>query len=394
MSNPDPIVIVAAKRTPMGGFSGGLSAVSATSLGATAIRAAMQEVNLASDQIDEVIMGCVLPAGLKQAPARQAALEADLALSTACTTINKVCGSGMKSAMQAHDALLAGSVNIAIAGGMESMTNAPHLLPKGRSGIKMGHGQILDHMMTDGLENAYDGLAMGCFAQDTADESGLTREDMDAYAIQSLARANAAISNGAFNNEVTPVTIKSRRGESVFSIDEQPGNARPDKIPSLRPAFKKDGTITAANASSISDGAAALVMMKQSEAEKRGLTPLCKVVAHAMHAQKPAEFTIAPVGAMNNVLAKANWTANDVDLFEINEAFAMVTMLGIKALDLDIEKVNVNGGACALGHPLGASGARILVTLIHALKNRGLSKGVASLCIGGGEATAMAIEMM
>jgi len=394
MSTQDPIVIVAAKRTPMGGFMGGLSAVSATTLGATAIRGAMGAANLANDQVDEVIMGCVLPAGLKQAPARQAALEADLALSTACTTINKVCGSGMKAAMQAHDALLAGSIDVAIAGGMESMTNAPHLLPKGRSGIKMGHGQVLDHMMTDGLENAYDGIAMGCFAQETADESAFTREDMDAYAIRSLARANAAIADGAFVNEISPVTIKSRRGDLVFDIDEQPGNARPDKIPSLRPAFKKDGTITAANSSSISDGAAALVMMKLSEAQKRGLTPLCKVVAHATNSQKPAEFTVAPVGAMQKVLAKANWTAADVDLFEINEAFAMVTMLGIKALDLDVEKVNVNGGACALGHPLGASGARIMVTLIHALKNRGLSKGLASLCIGGGEATAIAIEMM
>lgn len=394
MSTQDPIVIVAAKRTPMGGFMGGLSAVSATTLGATAIRGAMQAANLSNDQVDEVIMGCVLPAGLKQAPARQAALEADLDLSTACTTINKVCGSGMKAAMQAHDALLAGSIDVAIAGGMESMTNAPHLLPKGRSGIKMGHGQVLDHMMTDGLENAYDGIAMGCFAQETADESAFTREDMDAYAIRSLARANAAIADGSFANEIAPVTIKSRRGDSVFEIDEQPGNARPDKIPSLRPAFKKDGTITAANSSSISDGAAALVMMKLSEAKKRGLTPLCKIVAHAMHAQKPAEFTVAPVGAMQKVLAKANWTTADVDLFEINEAFAMVTMLGIKELDLDVAKVNVNGGACALGHPLGASGARIMVTLIHALKNKGLSKGLASLCIGGGEATAIAVEMM
>ena len=394
MSTQDPIVIVAAKRTPMGGFMGGLSAVSATTLGATAIRGAMQAANLSNDQVDEVIMGCVLPAGLKQAPARQAALEADLDLSTACTTINKVCGSGMKAAMQAHDALLAGSIDIAIAGGMESMTNAPHLLPKGRSGIKMGHGQVLDHMMTDGLENAYDGVAMGCFAQETADQSAFSREDMDAYAIRSLERANAAIASGAFVNEIAPVTIKSRRGDSVFDIDEQPGNARPDKIPSLRPAFKKDGTITAANSSSISDGAATLVMMKLSEAKKRGLTPLCKIVAHATNSQKPAEFTVAPVGAMQKVLAKANWTAADVDLFEINEAFAMVTMLGIKALDLDVEKVNVNGGACALGHPLGASGARIMVTLIHALKNRGLSKGLASLCIGGGEATAIAIEMM
>ena len=394
MSNVDPIVIVSAKRTPMGGFMGGLSSVAAPSLGATAIRAALDEAKIENDQVDEVIMGCVLPAGLKQAPARQAALAADLDLSTVCTTINKVCGSGMKAAMQAHDALMAGSIDVAIAGGMESMTNAPHLLPNGRSGIKMGHGQVLDHMMTDGLENAYDGIAMGCFAQGTADENSFTREEMDAYAIRSLSRANAAIESGAFVNEIAPVTIKSRRGDSVFEIDEQPGNARPDKIPSLRAAFKKDGTITAANSSSISDGAAALVMMKLSEAQKRGLTPLCKVVAHATHAQKPEEFTVAPVGAMKKVLAKAGWTTADVDLFEINEAFAMVTMLGMKALELDAEKVNVNGGACALGHPLGASGARIMVTLIHALKNRGLSKGLASLCIGGGEATAIAVEML
>ena len=394
MSTVDPVVIISAKRTPMGGFMGGLSSVAAPSLGATAIRAALEEAKLDNDQVDEVIMGCVLPAGLKQAPARQAALAADLDLSTVCTTINKVCGSGMKAAMQAHDALMAGSVDVAIAGGMESMTNAPHLLPKGRTGIKMGHGQVLDHMMTDGLENAYDGIAMGCFAQGTADENSFTREAMDEYAIRSLSRANAAIESGAFTNEIAPVTIKSRRGDSVFEIDEQPGNARPDKIPSLRAAFKKDGTITAANSSSISDGAAALVMMKLSEAEKRGLTPLCKVVAHATHAQKPEEFTVAPVGAMKKVLDKANWSTADVDLFEINEAFAMVTMLGMKALELDVDKVNVNGGACALGHPLGASGARIMVTLIHALKNKGLSKGLASLCIGGGEATAIAVEML
>jgi acetyl-CoA C-acetyltransferase len=394
MSLVDPIVIVSAKRTPMGGFMGGLSTVAAPNLGATAIQAAVEAANLASDQIDEVIMGCVLPAGLKQAPARQAALIADLTLSTVCTTINKVCGSGMKAAMQAHDALAAGSIDIAVAGGMESMSNAPHLLPSGRSGIKMGHGKVLDHMMTDGLENAYDGIAMGCFAQETADEAGFSRENMDEYAIRSLSRANAAIESGAFVNEVAAVTIKSRRGDSIFSVDEQPGNARPDKIPSLRAAFKKDGTITAANSSSISDGAAALVMMKQSEAQKRGLAPLCKVIAHATHAQKPEEFTVAPVGAMNKVLAKANWSTADVDLWEINEAFAMVTMLAIKELALDVDKVNVNGGACALGHPLGASGARIIVTLIHALKNQGLSKGLASLCIGGGEATAIAVEML
>ena len=394
MSANDPIVIVSAARTPMGGFMGGLSNVAAPSLGATAIKAAVADAKLENDQVDEVIMGCVLPAGLKQAPARQAALEAELDLSTVCTTINKVCGSGMKAAMQAHDAIVAGSIDVAIAGGMESMTNAPYMMPKARSGMRMGHGQVLDHMMLDGLENAYDGVSMGCFAQETADESGFTREEMDDYAIRSLSRATAAIESDAFKNEVAPVTISSRRGEIIFDTDEQPGNARPDKIPSLRPAFKKDGTITAANSSSISDGAAALVLMKQSEAEKRGLAPLCKVVGHATHAQKPAEFTVAPVGAMKKVLAKANWSTDDVDLFEINEAFAMVTMLAIKELELDAEKVNVNGGACALSHPLGASGARIMVTLIHAMKNRGLSKGIASLCIGGGEATAIALEML
>lgn len=394
MSNSDPIVIVSALRTPMGGFSGCLANVTAPELGASAIKAAVAEAKLSNDQIDEVIMGCVLPAGLKQAPARQAAISADLALSTVCTTINKVCGSGMKAAMQAHDALLAGSIEVAIAGGMESMSNAPYILPKARTGMRMGHGQVLDHMMLDGLENAYDGISMGCFAQETADETGFTREEMDEFAIRSLSRANAAIETGAFKNEITPVTVTSRRSETVIDTDEQPGNARPDKIPSLRPAFKKDGTITAANSSSISDGAAALVMMKLSTAKAKGLTPLCKVVAHATHAQKPAEFTVAPVGAMNKLLDKAGWTAQDVDLFEINEAFAMVTMLAVKHMDLDINKVNIHGGACALGHPLGASGARIMVTLIHALKNKGLSKGVASLCIGGGEATAIAVELV
>jgi len=394
MSTSDPIVIVSAIRTPMGGFSGCLANVKAPDLGATAIKAAVAEAKLASDQVDEVIMGCVLPAGLKQAPARQATIAAGLALSTVCTTINKVCGSGMKAAMQAHDALLAGSIDVAVAGGMESMSNAPYILPKARTGMRMGHGQVLDHMMLDGLENAYDGISMGCFAQETADETGFTREQMDEFAIRSLSRANAAIDSGAFKNEITPVTVINRRKETVIDTDEQPGNARPEKIPTLRPAFKKDGTITAANSSSISDGAAALVMMKLSTAQARGLTPLCKVVAHASHAQKPAEFTVAPVSAMNKLLDKAGWTTADVDLFEINEAFAMVTMLAVKNMDLDIDKVNVNGGACALGHPLGASGARIMVTLIHALKNKGLSKGVASLCIGGGEATAIAVEML
>ena len=390
----DPVVIVSAIRTPMGGFTGCLANTSATELGATAIKAAVLQANLISDQVDEVLMGCVLTAGLKQAPARQAAISADLALSTVCTTINKVCGSGMKAVMQAHDALLAGSIDVVVAGGMESMSNAPYLLPKARVGMHMGHGEVLDHMMLDGLENAYDGISMGCFAQETADEMSFTREQMDEFALRSLSRANAAIDSGAFKNEITPVIVTSKRKELVIDTDEQPGNARPDKIPSLRAAFRKDGTITAANSSSISDGAAALVMMKLSAAKARGLTPLCKVVAHVTHAQKPTEFTLAPVGAMNKLLDKAGWTVNDVDLFEINEAFAMVTMLAVKEMDLDINKVNIHGGACALGHPLGASGARIIVTLIHALKNKGSSKGIASLCIGGGEATAIALELI
>jgi len=394
MSSIDPVVIVSAIRTPMGGFSGCLSNVVAPELGANAIKAALAEAKLSSDQVDEVIMGCVLPAGLKQAPARQASIAAGLALSTVCTTINKVCGSGMKAAMQAHDALFAGSIEIAVAGGMESMSNAPYILPKAREGMRMGHGQVLDHMMLDGLENAYDGISMGCFAQETADENSFTREQMDEFALRSLSRANAAIDSGAFKSEITPVTVVNRRKETVIDTDEQPGNALPEKIPTLRPAFTKDGTITAANSSSISDGAAALVMMKLSTAQARGLTPLCKVVAHATHAQEPTRFTEAPVNAMNKLLDKAGWTVADVDLFEINEAFAMVTMFAIKNMNLDVDKVNVNGGACALGHPLGASGARIMVTLIHALKNKGLSKGVATLCIGGGEATAIAVEML
>lgn len=394
MSVSDPIVIVSAQRTPMGGFMGCFSSVTTPELGAVAIQSAVEKAGLSKDQVDEVVMGCVLPAGLKQAPARQAALSAGLSESTVCNTINKVCGSGMKAVMDIHDSLIAGSINVAVAGGMESMSNAPYMLPKARSGMRMGHSNVLDHMMLDGLENAYDGISMGCFAQSTADTEQYTREQMDEFAIRSLSRANAAIESGAFANEIAPVTVSSRRGDTLVDIDEQPGNARPDKIPSLRPAFKKDGTITAANSSSISDGAAALVMMKLSEAQKRGLTPLCKVIAHATHAQAPQEFTVAPVGAVEKLLAKANWLATDVDLYEVNEAFAMVTMLAVDKLGLDIEKVNINGGACALGHPLGASGARILVTLIHGLKNKGLSKGVATLCIGGGEATAVAVEMI
>ncbi|KZN30538.1 acetyl-CoA acetyltransferase [Pseudoalteromonas luteoviolacea S2607] len=392
MSN-EAVVIVAAKRTPMGGFMGSLSGAAATDLGATAIKAVMNDTGLSDASIDEVIMGCVLPAGLGQAPARQAMLHAGLARSTGATTINKVCGSGLKAAMFAHDLIKSGSIKSAIAGGMESMTNAPYFMPNARGGMRMGHSQVVDHMMADGLEDAYDKKAMGCFAQDTADQYGITRENMDEFALNSLSKANAAIENGSFDNEVIPHIISTRKGDVEVTTDEQPGNARPAKIPSLRPAFKKDGTITAANSSSISDGAAALILMSESEAKAHGLTPLCKIVAHATHSQAPAEFTIAPVGAMNSLLDRAGWSKDDVDLWEINEAFAMVTMLAINEMKLDSAKVNVNGGACALGHPIGASGARILVTLIHALRNRGLSKGIASLCIGGGEAVALAVEV-
>ncbi|MBT1065208.1 acetyl-CoA C-acyltransferase [Bowmanella sp. Y26] len=387
----DSIVIVAAQRTPMGGFVGSLSSLSATELGAKAIAAAVGEVN--GVQVDEVIMGCVLPAGLGQSPARQAAIKAGLPLSAGVTTINKVCGSGMKAVMLAHDLIKAGSINTAVAGGMESMSNAPYLLPKARSGYRMGHGQVLDHMMLDGLENAYDGKAMGCFAQDTADKEDLTREKMDAFALSSLSKAKLAIESGAFANEICAVTVSTRKGEVEVSQDEGPGNAMPEKIPNLRPAFKKDGTITAANSSSISDGAAALVVMRESDALAQGYKPLARILGHSTHSIEPENFTVAPVGAMQKLLDKLGWQAGDVDLFEINEAFAMVTMLAIRQLDLDEAKVNVNGGACALGHPIGASGARILVTLIHAMKNRGLKRGMASLCIGGGEATAMAVEL-
>ena len=390
MSN-EAVVIVAAKRTPMGGFNGSLSSVPSTELGAEAIKSICTDVDVS--QIDEVIMGCVLPAGLGQAPARQAALKAGLPLSAGAITLNKVCGSGLKAVMLAHDLIKAGSAEVVVAGGMESMSNAPYLLPKARTGYRMGHGQVLDHMMLDGLENAYDGKAMGCFAQDTADSEGLTRGQMDEYALTSLSRANEAINTGAFANEISAITISTRKGDVVVDTDEGPGSARPDKIPSLRPAFKKDGTVTAANSSSISDGAAALLVMSESKAASLGLTPLAKVVAHATNAIEPENFTVAPVGAMEKVLDKAGWSKEDVDLWEINEAFAMVTMLAIQKLGLDAEKVNINGGACALGHPIGASGARILVTLIHALANKGAKKGLASLCIGGGEGVALAVEM-
>jgi len=394
MSELDPIVIVSAKRTPLGGFQGSLSSLTAPELGATAIQAAIKEAGITGDDIDEVIMGCVLPAGLGQAPARQAAIKAGVKLAAGATTINKVCGSGMKAAMMANDFIQAGSIDVAVVGGFESMSNVPYMLPNARGGMRMGHGKAMDHMFLDGLEDAYEGKAMGCFAQETANEFEFTRESLDEYAIRSLTRAQEAITEGKFDAEVAPVTFSTRKGDVTVSVDEQPGNARIDKIPSLRPAFAKDGTITAANSSSISDGASAMVMMKLSEAEKRGLTPLAKVISHATNSIEPAKFTTAPIGAMNSALEKAGWTVNDVDLFEINEAFAMVTMAAMREMDLPADKVNVNGGACALGHPLGASGARIMVTLLHALKNRGLKKGLASLCIGGGEATAIALELM
>ena len=388
------IVIVGGARTPMGGFQGSLSSISAVDLGAISIREAVARAGIDAADVDEVIMGCVLPAGLKQGPARQASLNAGLPAATGCTTINKLCGSGMKAVMQAHDALKAGSNSIMVAGGMESMSNAPYIIEKARSGLRMGHGEIKDHMFFDGLEDARTGRLMGSFAQDTADQYGLTREEMDAYAIESLKRAQAAIENGTLASEIVPVTVKTRKGEVVVKDDEQPLNANLDKIPSLKPAFKKDGTVTAANASSISDGASALVMMTAAEAERRGLKPLARIVAHATQSQDPSEFTLAPIGAMTNLFNKTGWSAADVDLFEINEAFAMVAMLAMREHDLDHAKVNIYGGACAQGHPVGSTGSRIIITLINALQQTGGKRGVASLCIGGGEATAVAIELV
>ena len=393
----DPIVIVSVARTPMGGFQGELAGLTGPQLGAVAIKAAVERARLAPEQVQEVIMGCVLPAGVGQAPARQAALGAGLPLAAGCTTINKVCGSGMKATMLAHDLLLAGTNEVMVAGGMESMSNAPYLLPKARGGYRLGHGQLLDHMFLDGLEDSYSkenkGRLMGTFAEDCAGHFDFSRAAQDAFAVASTERAQAAINDGAFTWEVVPVTVAGRKGEVVVDRDEQPLKAQLDKIGTLKPAFKKDGTVTAANSSSISDGAAALVLMRKSTADKLGLAPLATIVGHATHAQEPQWFTTAPVGAMQKVLAKAGWGVGDVDLWEINEAFAVVTMAAMKELNLPHDKVNVNGGACALGHPIGASGARILVTLIGALRRRGLKRGVASLCIGGGEATAMAIEL-
>ncbi len=393
MSHNDPVVIVGAARTPMGGLQGDFASLAAARLGGAAIRAALERAGVSGDLVDEVIMGCVLPAGQGQAPARQASLDAGVPLAAGCTTVNKMCGSGMKAAMFAHDLLLAGTNDVMVAGGMESMTNAPYLLPKARAGYRLGHGQLLDHMFLDGLEDAYDkGRLMGTFAEDCAGQYSFTREAQDNFAITSLTRAMRAIDDGSFAAEVVPVTVSSRRGDVVVDKDEQPHKANLDKIPQLKPAFRKEGTVTPANSSSISDGGAALVLMRQSEAEKRGLTPLARILAHSTHAQEPALFTTAPVGAIGKLLDKTGWAAADVDLYEINEAFAVVTMAAMKELDLPHDKVNVHGGACALGHPIGCSGARILVTLLHALQKYDLRTGVAALCIGGGEATAVAIE--
>ena len=395
MSTSDPIVIVGMARTPMGGFQGVLKDVSAPELGSFAIRAALERGGVPAEDVDEVLMGCVLPAGLGQAPARQASLGAGIPVSTGCTTVNKMCGSGMKTTMLAHDLLKAETNEVMVAGGIESMSNAPYILPKARSGQRLGHGQMLDHMFLDGLEDAFDkGKLMGVFAERTAKKYGFSREAQDEFAIRSLTRAKKAIEDGSFDAEVTPVTFKNRQGEVTVEQDEQPLTANLEKIPKLRPAFDKDGTVTAANSSSISDGAAALVMMRESTAKKRGLKPIARFLGHSSFAQEPAWFTTAPVSAIRNLLETVGWNVDDVDLFEINEAFAVVTMVAMKDLDLPADKVNVHGGACALGHPVGASGTRILVTLISALQKYGKTRGVASLCIGGGEATAMAVEVL
>jgi len=391
----DHVVIASYARTPMGGFQGALGGASAPELGAVAVKAAIERAGVAGEQVAQIYMGCVLAAGQGQAPARQAALGAGLPQHVEATTINKMCGSGMQAAIMAHDALAAGSADIIVAGGMESMTNAPYLLPKHRGGARMGHDVIKDSMFLDGLEDAYSrGKPMGVFAEETARDYQFTRQAQDDYAIRSLTRASEAIASGAFAREIVPVTVSTRKGEVVVDTDEQPGNAKIDKIPTLKPAFVKDGTVTAANSSSISDGAAALVLTRQSVAEKLGLPVVARVVSHAAHAHEPARFTTAPVPAIRKALEKAGWTIDDVDLFEVNEAFAVVAMVAAKELDIPAEKLNVNGGACALGHPIGASGARVLATLLAALENRGLKRGVASLCIGGGEATAMAVELV
>ena len=394
-SNIDPIVIVEAKRTAIGGLQGGFSTLSAADLGGAAIKAVKDSAKLSDTDVDNVIMGCVLQAGQGQAPARQASFKGGFGDALPCVTINKMCGSGLQAVMYAHDLIKADTHNVVIAGGMESMTNAPYLLPKARAGMRMGHGEVYDHMFLDGLEDAYErGKLMGVFADRCAAHYDFTREQQDAYALESLSRAQKAIESGAFSSQIAPVTISGRKGDVVLDTDEQPGNAMPDKIPLLRPAFGKDGTVTAANASSISDGGAALLVMKASEAERRGLKPLVKILGHSVHARAPEWFTTAPVGAMSALLDKLNMQADDIDLYEINEAFAVVTMAALHEFKLPHEKVNIHGGACALGHPIGASGARILVTLIHAMKEKGLKTGMASLCIGGGEAVALAVESM
>ena len=395
MTATDPICILSYARTPMGAFQGSLSGATATQLGSAAVSAAVERSGVSPDAIEKIFMGCVLPAGLGQAPARQAALGAGLPQSVEATTVNKVCGSGMQAAIFAHDMLAAGSADIIVAGGMESMTNAPYLSAKHRSGARIGHDRLLDHMMLDGLEDAYDaGRAMGTFAEDAAREYQFTREAQDEYAIESLSRANAAIQSGAFDRELTSVTVSGRKGDTVVTTDEQPGKGNPDKIPGLKAAFAKDGTITAATSSSISDGAAALVLTRESVADRLGLTPVARIVAHAAHAQAPAKFTSAPVPALKKALERAGWSQSDVDLFEVNEAFACVAMIAMHDLGIARDVINVNGGATALGHPIGASGARILATLLAALQNRGGKRGLASLCIGGGEATAMAVELI
>ena len=395
MRNADPVVILSYARTPMGAMQGALADVSATDLGATVVKAAVERAGVDGAAIERIYMGCVLPAGLGQAPARQAAIKAGLPKSVQATTVNKVCGSGMQTVIMGSEALAAGSVDYVIAGGMESMTNAPYLLKKHRSGARIGHDTAYDHMFLDGLEDAYEaGRAMGTFAQDTADDYKLTREAQDDYAIESLRRAQSAIADGAFKAEIVPVTVATRKGDVIIDTDEQPGKGMPDKIPTLKPAFAKDGTITAATSSSISDGAAARVLTRQSVADANGQKPIARIVAHAAHAQEPSAFTTAPVGAINTCLAKAGWTIADVDLFEVNEAFACVAMFAMHDLGIAHDKINVHGGATALGHPIGASGARIITTLVAALQRHGKKRGLASLCIGGGEATALAIELI
>ncbi len=390
----DSVVIVAAKRTPIGAFQGALRGATAPQLGATAIAGALEASGVDGADVDRVLMGCVLPAGMGQAPARQAALAAGIPEGVPCVTVNKMCGSGLETIIMAHDMIKAGSIGIAVAGGLESMTNAPYLLPKARAGMRMGHQQALDHMFWDGLQDPFTGEMMGHFGQVTADEYGFTREEMDAYAIESVTRAQRAVSDGSFTDEIAPVTITSRRGDVTVDTDETPGTVNVEKIPGLRPAFRKDGTVTAATSSSISDGAAAVVMMSEAEAEKRGLRPIARIVGHSVFAQEPAWFTTAPVYALKKLHEALGWTTDDVDLYEINEAFAVVTMAALKDVGISHDKTHVNGGACALGHPVGATGCRISVTLLHALMARGLKRGIATQCIGGGEATAVAYEML